>query len=269
MSGLPSTGPISASNVILEYGVSFSNVFNWRGIHSNVPASGEMRYSHLRGSRASVPTAITIGTQSVATAGSGGTGTINVGSFVNDSNGRPLTVTVTNANPTNFSSVTVNSGSNISYTTLANRWVTSASPANVSIRVVNRFGRSNTFNIPFSMFGSGIGSSAIGNITLTGTGSSVNSSEYSGVFLFMEGQYASYTSNTFSNGAAYIPNYTSGVAKSVSWDYVTENNATASWQMILAGSWSGTSGITSISLGLPSGVFEQNTTASLYTITKA
>lgn len=172
MSTLPLTGSISASNIVQEYGLSFSNALNWRGIHSNVPASGELRFSHFRGTNASVPTSLTIGTQSVATSGSGGTGTINIGSFVNDSNGRPFTVTILNSNPTYFSTVTVNSGSNIAYTTLANKWVTSASPANVSIKVVNRFGRSNTFNIPFSMYGAGISTSVIGDATLTGTGSS-------------------------------------------------------------------------------------------------
>jgi hypothetical protein len=85
----------------------------------------------------------------------------------------------------------------------------------------------------------------------------------------MEGQDDSYTANTFSNGAVYIPNYAGSAHKSVSWDYVTENNSTTADQMILAGVWADTAAITSITLALPSGVFTQHSTASLYTITKA
>jgi len=104
---------------------------------------------------------------------------------------------------------------------------------------------------------------------LHGTGSSANSTTNSTIFLFMEGQDDSYTANTFSNGAVYIPNYAGSAHKSVSWDYVTENNSTTADQMILAGVWADTAAITSITLALPSGVFTQHSTASLYTITKA
>jgi hypothetical protein len=104
---------------------------------------------------------------------------------------------------------------------------------------------------------------------LSGTGSTVNSNEYlSGVFIYMEGQDNSYTASTFGNASIYIPNYAGSTNKSVSWDSVTENNNTTADQQIIAGVWANTAAITTVTLSLPSGVFTQYSTASLYTITK-
>lgn len=55
-----------------------------------------------------------------------------------------------------------------------------------------------------------------------------------------------YTSNTFGSYDIYVPNYTSANNKSVSIDSVTENNATTSYANLIAGLWSNTSAITSI-----------------------
>ena len=77
------------------------------------------------------------------------------------------------------------------------------------------------------------------------------------------------TANTFGNASIYIPNYTSAVAKSVSSDSVTENNATRAIQSIHAALYSGTSAITSFSLFDVNGTnFATGTSASLYGITK-
>ena len=55
------------------------------------------------------------------------------------------------------------------------------------------------------------------------------------------------TANTFSNNDIYIPNYASSNYKSFSNDGVAENNATTPIYMVmLAGLWSNTSAITSI-----------------------
>ena len=79
---------------------------------------------------------------------------------------------------------------------------------------------------------------------------------------------ATATSNTFANNAIYIPNYRSGAAKSVSADGVTENNATTSDLGIIAGLWSGTDAITTITIEPYSSVnFSQFSSATLYGIT--
>ena len=76
------------------------------------------------------------------------------------------------------------------------------------------------------------------------------------------------TSNTFSNFQIYIPNYAGATNKSYSTDTVTENNATTAFQTIIAGLWSNTSAITSITLTSGSGNLAIGTTISLYKITK-
>lgn len=79
-----------------------------------------------------------------------------------------------------------------------------------------------------------------------------------------------YTSNTFGNSIAYIPNYTAAVNKSVSGDTVMENNATSAFQFITAGLWSNTAAITSVNVSIDFGTgnFAIGTTVSLYKITK-
>lgn len=73
------------------------------------------------------------------------------------------------------------------------------------------------------------------------------------------------TASTFGNATVYIPNYRSSNAKSVSSDSVTENNATAASQAIMAGLWSGTDPITSITLSPLNGTnILQNSTFALY-----
>jgi hypothetical protein len=102
---------------------------------------------------------------------------------------------------------------------------------------------------------------------IVGTGSSVLSSTSTGTLLgvgYIVGNTA--TASTFGNTAISIANYTSSDAKSVSSDSVTENNATESWQTIVAGSWSGTDAITSIQLFAGAASFASGSTASLYKI---
>jgi hypothetical protein len=77
---------------------------------------------------------------------------------------------------------------------------------------------------------------------------------------------STYTSSTFSSHDIFIPNYAGSTNKSYSSDSATENNATTSYADLIAGLWSNTAAITSISLGLSSGNFVQYSTASLYGI---
>ena len=79
---------------------------------------------------------------------------------------------------------------------------------------------------------------------------------------------STYTSNTFNNVEIYIPNYAGSTNKSVSIDEVSENNATLSYQSIVAGLWSNTAAITSISVGGYTGNLTQYSSATLYGIRK-
>ena len=107
---------------------------------------------------------------------------------------------------------------------------------------------------------------------LYGTGSATGTASNASSYLVWAGtsNSSAYTSNTFSNGSIYIPNYTSSEYKSSSHDSVTENNAAGSVQYSSAGLWSNTSVINSILLTLaPSagGDFQQYSSASLYGVT--
>lgn len=76
------------------------------------------------------------------------------------------------------------------------------------------------------------------------------------------------TSNTFSSGSLYLSNYTSSTNKTISADNAGENNATVAYQNITALISSNSSAVTSIGILCPSGNWAQNSTASLYKITK-
>jgi hypothetical protein len=79
---------------------------------------------------------------------------------------------------------------------------------------------------------------------------------------------ATATSNVFGNASIYIPNYTSSTFKTISADSVSENNATSSFIEMSAATWSSAASINSIFLFLGFTAFDQNTTASLYGITR-
>lgn len=80
------------------------------------------------------------------------------------------------------------------------------------------------------------------------------------------------TANTFGNGMAYIPNYTSSNFKQVIGDYVPEGNISSftTGLGLLAGLWRNTAAITSITC-FPGGgsTFTQYTTFSLYGILRS
>jgi len=79
---------------------------------------------------------------------------------------------------------------------------------------------------------------------------------------------ATATSNTFSSVSIYIPNYTSANFKSYIADGVTENNATAGYQSLTAGLWRDTSAINRIDVSGAGQTIVQNSTVTLYGITK-
>jgi hypothetical protein len=104
---------------------------------------------------------------------------------------------------------------------------------------------------------------------LLGNGSAVSSATGDFEAGFGITNNSSGTSNTFSSGAIYFPNYSGSTPKSYSLDAVNENNGTSALIAILAGLWNDTSAITSITISPNGGnSFVSGTTASLYKITK-
>ena len=76
------------------------------------------------------------------------------------------------------------------------------------------------------------------------------------------------TSNTFSNYAIYIPNYTAAVNKTASVDGNMEHNASRAFTNIFQFLWSNTSAITSLTLGTLIDSYATGSTVSLYKVTK-
>ena len=103
---------------------------------------------------------------------------------------------------------------------------------------------------------------------LGGDGSAATSSSASDRFVgHLDNSTA--TASTFGNGSLYIPNYTGSTNKSYSSDTVAENNATAGFNMLLAGLWSNVAAITNIKLDDYNGNnLAQYSTATLYGISK-
>jgi len=117
----------------------------------------------------------------------------------------------------------------------------------------------------FSFNGS---TSTFSSIVLYGTGASTGSftsARYSG-----DANGPAATANTFASTDLYIPNYTNSNNKNYSSDSVTENNASSAYAYLVAGLWSTTSAITSITL-TPDGSsnFVQYSNAYLYGISNA
>ena len=110
--------------------------------------------------------------------------------------------------------------------------------------------------------------SGYSNIWLQGNGSSASSSSYSGAFIDILSDGSTATTNTFSNIEMYIPNYAGSNYKSVNVNDVLENNATASYMRLLAGLWSNTAAITSISFAAATS-FVQYSTFYLYGISSS
>lgn len=74
--------------------------------------------------------------------------------------------------------------------------------------------------------------------------------------------------NTFGNANFYIPNYATNRQKTVSIDWIFQNNTTSVWAGTTAGYWSDSSPITSIQLfPVFGGTWLENSKVSLYGIT--
>jgi hypothetical protein len=85
-------------------------------------------------------------------------------------------------------------------------------------------------------------------------------------FAFAYSAGATATSNTFSNGEIYIPNYTGANNKSASFDFVTENNNSNSFADLAANILANTAAITSVTFTASSATLQQYSTFYLYGI---
>jgi hypothetical protein len=103
----------------------------------------------------------------------------------------------------------------------------------------------------------------------SGSGSGASSTLTTTYFRAFASNPSDYTSNTFSNGQFYIPNYAGSAQKSISLDSVTENNSTEALQNIASGLWTGTAAITTLLFYPSSGNFVAGSTVSLYGISAA
>lgn len=101
---------------------------------------------------------------------------------------------------------------------------------------------------------------------ILGDGSGASSSSGSNGYIGTIGG-SNTTTNTFTNTAVYVPNYTSSNNKSYSVDNVAENNGTTGYNVLIAGLWSSTSVIDRITVVSDGGAnWVQYSTATLYGI---
>ena len=99
---------------------------------------------------------------------------------------------------------------------------------------------------------------------ILGSGSAASSVTDTAPFIYMTP--SDYTASTFGSDAIYIPNYAGATYKSFSIESLNENNATAANINLVAGLWSQTTAISSITLTTASANFAVNSTFYLYGI---
>ena len=122
-------------------------------------------------------------------------------------------------------------------------------------------------DIRFNFNGTGVGTNISGKY-IYGNGSSASSTTLtSGELAFGDANGAS--ASTFGNAEIYIPNYTGSNYKSISSDSAAENNATAGYNLLVAGYWSSTSAITSIAMTPFTSPFLSSSSFYLYGISNS
>jgi hypothetical protein len=96
-----------------------------------------------------------------------------------------------------------------------------------------------------------------------GTGSTANSTTVTDSIAYTVG--TSGTASTFSSSEVYIPNYTSGINKSMSAESVAESNATTVYMQMVAELWSNVTTVSQLTLyPINASLFTQYSTATLY-----
>jgi len=164
---------------------------------------------------------------------------------------------------TKIASVTVGSGgaSSISFSSI------SQSYTDLVLKISNRDGRTGiaVSDIRFNFNGAGVGTNISGRYGYgDGTSATTSSVSANGELAFCDAAGA--TTSTFGNAEVYIANYTSSNYKAISSESVAETNATGGYNLFLAGLWSNTAAITSITMTPFTSPFSQFSTATLYGI---
>lgn len=199
-----STGAISLSHGTTEFGSAFSNLGSYYAVAAGVPTTGAISLSHLYSKGASTPSISGINTSNVSTNSSSQNGTINLGAFVSDIYGAPFTYQSLSYNVSHFSSASL-TGSSLSFAVPLNKFANNTS---VSVVVRNRFGRTATISMPFTITGYNIGASSLGSMSLTNnTGTVALGSyftDYSGAGLSYSLTYNPYSNATISGSTLYV-----------------------------------------------------------------
>ena len=104
---------------------------------------------------------------------------------------------------------------------------------------------------------------------IQGNGSNATSANRADNLLVYTQDPSSMTSNTFSSGDIYFPNYAGSTNKSFSQDTAYENNSSGAGMALRAGLWSNTAAISTIRIAKASGNFAQYSTAYLYGVKNA
>jgi len=166
-----------------------------------------------------------------------------------------------------ISSVTVGSGgaANIEFTSIPSTYT------DLVLKISARFTQSGSGTLVEVTFNNS--GTSYTNRRLYSNGSTSNTDSSGTAYIMtLAASEGGWTTSTFGNGELYIPNYTSSNNKSVSADWVTENNAATALTGLSAGVWSNSSAITSIKLTGETGsslTFAQYSTAYLYGISNA
>ena len=141
-----------------------------------------------------------------------------------------------------ISSVTVGSGGTTNEVTF------SSIPQTYTDLLVNISSKSSRTNNPgnWGLMKFNTSSANFSNKNVFGDGTSAASSGITANIGYLDNGNTANESNAFSNCQLYIPNYTGSNYKSYSIDAVSENNATLAYTYLVAGLWSQTAAITSI-----------------------
>lgn len=174
---LQSSGVISFSDIIAEFGSSFNNMAALYGIAAGVPTTNTISFFNMYGKAASVPSISSIPNQVIDTASGAVSTSVNTSSYVSDTYGVPLTfqyVSVTSGYTSGNPSMNASTGV-LSYTILSNKW---GNLAYINFSVMNRFGKTSNGSVPLLIKSTPPTSTSMGTAYLTNNSVTRTLSQY-------------------------------------------------------------------------------------------